>query len=75
MASTLQITGNLILKNGAKLFVKNEVMWDKKDIYDESSEDTIIDGTTVSCDYAYVGGSITMVDSDCDVIIQELPKN
>lgn len=75
MASTLQITGNLILKSGAKLFVKNEVMWEKKDIYDESTEDTIIDGTTVRCDYAYVGGSITLMDSDCAVITSELPKN
>lgn len=71
MASTLQITGNLILKNGAKLFVKNEVTWDKKDIYDEFAEDTIIDGTTVRCDYAYIGGSITIMDSDCAVLIQE----
>ncbi len=75
MASILQITGNLILKNGAKLFVKNEVIWDKKDIYDESAEDTIIDGTTVSCDYAYIGGRITLTDSYCAVTTQELPKN
>lgn len=72
MASTLQITGNLILQNGAKLFVKNEVMWEKKDIYDESAEDTIIDGTTVSCDYAYIGGSIKLMDPDCAVITETL---
>ncbi len=75
MASILQITGNLILKNGAKLFVKNEMMWDKKDIYDESAEDTIIDGTTVSCDYAYIGGKITLCDFNSAVILSELPKN
>lgn len=71
MAGTLQIAGNLILKNGAKLFVKNEVMWDKKDIYDESAEDTIIDGTTVSCDYAYVGGKIILTDFDSTVITEQ----